>query len=188
MHLFTLRGANTARREEKRSRGALNKHHYEALTTMRQSGDSHRWIRSKTSSLTLLRAPYSGRFSCGNWARGCPGGPTAFGPELTPNLTPGSSAFFLGQRVGALNRDKKQLRAATRDARRAAQPAQSRRGSGRAAAGSLGGRFSAPGAASAPPRRIGWGKVDYEPGGRLPRGPPADKDRAGRRPAPALAN
>ena len=33
---------------------------------------------------------------CDNWARGCPGGPTDLGPELTTNLTPGSPAFILG--------------------------------------------------------------------------------------------
>ena len=38
MHLFTLGGANTARKDEKTIQGALNKHHYGALTTMGHSG------------------------------------------------------------------------------------------------------------------------------------------------------
>ena len=98
--------------------------------------------------------------------------------------------FVLGQHVGAMNRERRQLQAAAREARRATQPAQSERGSGRAAAGSHGGRFSALGTALAspghgPPRRVGWGAVDYAPDSRPPRGPPGG---AGRRPAHVLPN
>ena len=138
--------------------------------------------------ITLPRAT-----RCDNWARGCPGGPTDFGQELTPDLTPASLAFILGQHAGAMNHERRQFQAAAREAIRATQPAQSGRGSGRVAAGSQGGRFSALGTAPAfpghgPPRRVSWGTAEYAPDGRPMRGPPGGRGGAGRRPAHVLSN
>ena len=65
---------------------------------------------------------------CDNWARGCTGGATDFGPALINNATPGSPAFLLGRQVGAQVLEHNQLRIAAREANRAAQPGQFRRG------------------------------------------------------------
>ena len=117
-----------------------------------------------------------------NWARGCTGGATDFGPALLDNVTPGSPAFLLGKQVGALVLGLKRLQIAARDARRAAQPAQSGRGSGRAAAAAQGGRFNAAPASygQGQPRRVGWGEeVQYAPDDRPQRSGPAGKGGKG---------
>jgi len=67
----------------------------------------------------MVSAPHSLR--CDNWSRGCPGGASGFGPVLTDNLTPGSPAFVLGQRISAISRESKQLRTDRDRAARAAR-------------------------------------------------------------------
>ena len=119
---------------------------------------------------------------CGNWARGCPGGPKDFGPELTDIFTPCSPTFIMGQRVAALNQKGKQMRAEAVAARRAARSAQAGRGGQDKWLG-------APGAPSAAPRRLGWDAIDYTPDGRPPTWAPRDEGNGGaRRPAHARTN
>ena len=48
---------------------------------------------------------------CDNWARGCTGTSSDFGPVLTDNVTPGSPAYAMGQRTAALGRERELLQA-----------------------------------------------------------------------------
>ena len=128
----------------------------------------------------MISLPHASR--CDNWARGCLGGSADFGPELTGNLTPGSPSFIMGQQVAALNQQSNQMRGEAVAERQAARSAQAGRG------GQVK-RLGAPGAASAAPRKAGWGAINYAPDDRRPAWAPWGGFKGGvRRSAPDLTN
>ena len=114
----------------------------------------------------MIPSPYASRYD--NWARGCPGGSADFGPVLTDNLTPGSPAFIMGQRVAALNQQSKQNGAEATAEQRAARFAKAGRGGQAKRVGAPGEPLRIYGSGGAPP-------VAAPPGAHRADTPPPDR-------------
>ena len=136
---------------------------------------------------------------CANWARGCRGTRADFDAPIDNTYTPVPPVFLEGQRVGALELERKHYQKQERDAARSAQEAgslgyQHAPGAGRMVrfAGASGGaparggrtsRWDAGGGQRQGCRRFGWWRRSLRAGARRLPAPPKLTGRAGAPPS-----